>query len=611
MAIENNRGTGYERRGEIKQVDISRRPSQTARPQGRPRTQERATVPESDRPPVRGATYHRGTNTRARSARRRRRQRRRRLIGCVLFLLVLLAAVLGILYGRAKTSCQLEAGAELNPADFVRYGGKLPTVTEGLTKEQMCTPGTYTIKIKLAPFTYKAKVTVQDTVAPRGTGQEVYGMYGQIVSPESFLARVEDATDVTVSYVKQPDPKLAGEQDVQLLLTDEGGNTSKVNASLYVSNLMQTLTWEAGAAVPAARDFLEEIAGFEDTQISYVTDISGIDLSVLGTHEIQVLLDGRTFSTVLNVVDTVSPEVTVQHVEGWINKEIDPQAFVKKVVDATTMTYTYGQQPDWSKKGSGSAVLVATDAGGNRVQETVTYNLKEDTEAPQVSLSTIDIIIGEPVSYKKAVIFSDNCDKQDELTLTVDNSKVDPNTEGEYEVTYKVTDTSGNSTTKTGTVYVLAEKPIYYDEDMVNEKADEVLAEILNEGMSQLEQARAIYNWVHSKIGYISHSEKGDWVRGAYEGLVDRRGDCFVYAATARLLLTRAGIPNIDIVKSAVNPTHYWSLVDVGDGWYHFDATPRKDKTVFFMWTDEELKKYSESHKNSHIYDPSLYPEIN
>ena len=47
-----------------------------------------------------------------------------------------------------------------------------------------------------------------------------------------------------------------------------------------------------------------------------------------------------------------------------------------------------------------------------------------------------------------------------------------------------------------------------------------------------------------------------------------------IYASTAKELLTRAGIKNMDIVKAAVNPSHYWNLVDVGDGWQHFDSTP-------------------------------------
>ena len=124
------------------------------------------------------------------------------------------------------------------------------------------------------------------------------------------------------------------------------------------------------------------------------------------------------------------------------------------------------------------------------------------------------------------------------------------------------------------------------------------------------EKAKAIYKWLKSHIGYVNHSEKGNYMRGAYEGLFKSQGDCFVYAATAKELLTQAGIQNIDIVKLTTNPSHYWNLVYIEDGWYHFDSTPRKDKSEFFLLTNAELEEYSSTHGNTHKFDASLYPEI-
>ena len=48
--------------------------------------------------------------------------------------------------------------------------------------------------------------------------------------------------------------------------------------------------------------------------------------------------------------------------------------------------------------------------------------------------------------------------------------------------------------------------------------------------------------------------------------------------------------------------------MDVGDGWYHFDTTPRQGGGEFFLLTDEEILNYSKAHKNSHIFDQSKYP---
>lgn len=567
----------------------------------------------ANNPVYRSSVQGQGRNAHGRGGRRRRRRQRRNamlVMAGVFVAMILFLVVMTALYGRVEKTYILEAGQEIDLSRLVE-GKKIPSVIKDLTEAEKATPGQYKIKVKLSPFTYTVKVTVQDTTPPSGTAKEVLGLYGETLTPEMFLENCYDVTGVAANFVAEPDVNRAGYQNIGIQLKDGAGNTTLLETRLCISNLKREYVLEAGEPMPEAQAFLEEVAGLEDTQISYLTIASTIDTTILGEQSVLMLVDGVELQTVVRIVDTTHPVFTVKHVDGYVGKVLDASVFVDKVTDMTDVTYSYAQEPDWSKEGSGSAQVTVKDAAGNATTELVTYKLKKDTVPPEVSLSVIDIIIGEPVSYKKAVGYSDNADSKDELKLEVDNSRVDPSKVGTYKVVYTVTDTSGNSTTKEGTVKVLAEKPIYYDQDVVNAKADEVLASILKDGMTQYEQAKAIYNWVHSKIGYISHSEKGDMVRGAYEGLVDRRGDCFVYACTAKVLLTRAGIPNMDIVKSTVNPAHYWNLVDVGDGWYHFDATPRKDKTVFFMWTDAQLKEYSESHKNTHIYDASLYPEIN
>lgn len=598
----------------IQQIDISRKPA-AARPPQRTRTnqgpqgrqpQNRQAQgrppqnrPEQGRPPVRN---------------RRKKQRRSRGGYGFVALLLLLVLVVGVgiyLQGRVETAYVLEAGDSIVAEKLVLRGKAVPTILDNLTEEEIHTPGEYEIKVRLFPFTYTVKVTVQDTVAPQASGVSAFCKYGTELAVEAFVADVVDATDVTYAFETEPDFGKGGEQEVAVIYTDEAGNRTRVVSTLYISNLMNELVIEAGNPVPDAREFLEKIEGFDNTEVYYITDTGEIDTSIIGEYAISILVDGRESQVSLIVRDTIAPQFTVKHIDGWTLKPLMPEDFVVSGTDVTDITYRFATEPDWTKAGSGSVEIIAVDAAGNTSFQIASYKLTADTVAPEVSLSTIDIIIGEAVSYKKAVGYSDNADSKDELKLEIDNSKVDPNTEGTYTVTYTVTDTAGNSTTKTGEVYVLAEKPVYYDEDLVNEKADEVLAQILKDGMTPLEKARAIYNWVHGKIGYINHSEKTDWVRGAYEGLVKRQGDCYVYACTAKVLLTRAGIENMDIVKSQVNPSHYWNLVNLGEGWYHFDATPRKDKTVFFMWTDAQLMEYSESHKNTHIYDASLYPEIN
>ena len=67
----------------------------------------------------------------------------------------------------------------------------------------------------------------------------------------------------------------------------------------------------------------------------------------------------------------------------------------------------------------------------------------------------------------------------------------------------------------------------------------------------------------------------------------------------------------MDIEKIPAKTRHYWNLVDIGEGWYHFDTTPRKDRPTIFMWDEARMMDYSQNHNLSHNYDHSLYPVVN
>lgn len=144
-------------------------------------------------------------------------------------------------------------------------------------------------------------------------------------------------------------------------------------------------------------------------------------------------------------------------------------------------------------------------------------------------------------------------------------------------------------------------------EKQVDAMADQVLAGIVNDSMSQRQKAEAIYSWVRGHIRYVNHSEKGDWVKSAYDGFRTKRGDCYTYYSVSLALLTRVGIPCIEVVRT--DGHHWWELVQIDGQWYHFDTTPRAAGGTFCLLTDAELAAYSNGvGKGSHNFDRSLYP---
>lgn len=286
---------------------------------------------------------------------------------------------------------------------------------------------------------------------------------------------------------------------------------------------------------------------------------------------------------------------------------LTPEDFVTDIVSETAVTVSFVDVPNFTQAGTQRVgVRLTTEEGG----ESILYaqlTVIADTTPPVISgVTNQTVLLGETVAYKKGVTVTDDYDE--EIELEVDSSQVNPTVAGDYLVTYRATDRSGNAAEVTA--YFSFTQPSEYS-DLAMEKAQEVLDKITTGDMSQEQVVEAIYNWCRSNIGYTSHSDKEDWQKAAVQGFTQRSGDCYVYFATAKAMFEAAGIPNIDVEKIYVEgrAMHYWSLVNCGNGWYHFDATPRVGEgDDFCMVTDTFLETYSQSHNNSHEFDHSLYP---
>lgn len=530
---------------------------------------------------------------------------RKKKISLIILAVILVGAVVGgWLYvdSLAYKVCRVEAGVEVIPSDFLKTPDEEAYFTEESEAFSITKPGEYQIKVKSGWFTHTSTLYIEDTIQPKGQAQDIRLELGETCTAGDFVVDVEDVTDVKISFAHEPDFAKPGSQTVKLLLSDLGNNALMLQAELFISQVEEELIWEAGEAAPAVTDFL-----IEAKEAAFVTDVSAIDMSRIADHEIVILADGNEYQSLLHVVDTTAPDAQLQEVSDFALVPKVPEDFVVAIEDVTEVSVTFIQEPDLSVVGTQVVELLLTDEAGNETVKQTSLHLEADTEAPVLTgVKDILIYVGDAIAYRKGVEVTDNCPEG--LTFEIDNSQVKLAEAGEYPVTYSATDLAGNVTEQVITVTI---KPRSHTQEEIDALADAVLAKIIKPEMTQLEIVRAIYDYNMSHIRYINHSDKGDWIQAAYEGLAEGKGDCYVYACTAKQLLTRAGITNMDIAKIPARTSHYWNLVDIGDGWYHFDTTPRKDHPTIFMWTDEEMMAYSAKHGKSHNYDPALYPEIN
>ncbi len=543
---------------------------------------------------------------RKRAIARRKRQRRRRMIRRMIFLTFFLLLIIAgggfflFTYTAINDYVIAEAGTELNVNDFAKRGQKAKLLDGNVY--DMSVPGEYDLKVRVGLFSHNVILKVVDTVAPVVHVREASVTVGEEINPDLFIESYEDATEIKASLETKIDTSEKGKYDVMLSFTDLGGNTVTEESVLYVSPYVAEYELEAGSPLPSPADLAV------CSQNGVITTGEGdIILNHVGDFVLNIAESGLEYPIVVHVVDTTAPVIKVKDIEAYFTSELKGTEFIAECYDATDITARFETEPDMSSKDSQEVTITFTDEGGNSVTESAHLTLKKDKEAPVIACQEhVQMNLGDSVLYRELVSVTDN--DFNNVTLDIDKDTVNVNEEGSYTVTFTATDRAGNQTSREMVIEVI--KPAYSQEE-VDALADEVLAKIINDTMSDKEKAEAIYRWVQGNVGYISHSEKDDWLKAAYEGLHDHQGDCFVFAKVSKELLTRAGIRNMDIDKIPAQTMHYWNLVDYGEGWYHFDTTPRRNAHNFCLVTDAELMEYSKSNNNSHNYDPDDYPEIN
>lgn len=376
-------------------------------------------------------------------------------------------------------------------------------------------------------------------------------------------------------------------------------------ALLIPWNVHLSVTVEAGI-----REIPLERFSRDGKPLELLTDASGIDLDQPGEHKLELARGNRTFRCTLRIVDTTPPTgVPVAHTI-YNDESLDAVDFVIDIRDATKTAVAFEKTPDFTKAGEQSVTLLLTDTSGNVGTVTAKLTVLVDTTAPEFSpMEPLKVNLGQTVSYRKDVTATDDRDGQ--LQFTIDSSRVNLEQEGTYPITYEATDSSGNTTRVERTIQVSASLVI--NQELVEEKAKEILEKIIREDMNDHEKIKQIYNYVRQNVAYTSSSEK-DILSAAYKAMVKRRGDCYNYFAMAKVLLDLCGIENLPVERYKAKSTHYWLLVNVGTGWYHYDPSPQSTEDPFrcFMKTDKQVKAYARSRidgrSDYYKFDESKYP---
>lgn len=461
-------------------------------------------------------------------------------------------------------------------------------------------PGTYYVTVEIDGKYYKSKLIAVDRDAPVVVGKDAEISRAEIkgnasLMPSDFVYSYKDADDVTMFFVDTPDYASGDVIDVKIAVADISGNTTIINRKLYVVE-HKGMDVELGS-VAISDNILT--AGLDGAKAALVS--GSVDTNSLGRYPIVVDVDGVQKSVCINVVDPDAPSANAVAVSLEEKKDIVPGMFVSDVKDSSKVTITFENEPDKVNRGLQIIRLKLTDEAGNFSYVDTTLNILYDAISPELAgVTDITTFIRQKPDYLLGVSGTDDVDGV--LTVKVDDSKVNYEVPGVYDVTYSATDKSGN-----GVVRVTRVEVKNVTREYVDTMVDDILKDIVDDSMSITQKARAAYDYIQENVRYINQADQSSVEKAAYDGLTLGVGDCFTFASLLEVFMERLGAETDFVSRDSDTSNHYWILCNLGKGWYHMDATPRNSTYKCFMKTDAENVAEAAYYW---VYDKSLYPAV-
>lgn len=501
---------------------------------------------------------------------------------------------------RVKDYVEYEFGTEFPPVESFIFSdidtGKMITNLETTVDK----PGTYYVTIEIDGKNYKTKLIAVDKTAPVVVGRDAEITYADIenkkaLMPNDFVYSFEDAADVSMYFLDTPDYAGKSVTDVNIAISDVSGNTTIISRKLYVVE-------HKGMDVALYSGVVTDnvlTAGIDGVKVSLVS--GSVDTNKLGRYPVVVNVDGEERNICINVVDPDAPSANAVAVVLDSKKDIVPEMFVADVSDTSKVKLEFENDIDTINRGIQMVRVKLTDEGGNYSYINTTLNILYDAIKPEITgVASVTTYIRQKPDYLLGVSAVDDVDGI--LNITVDDSKVNYEIPGIYQVTYKASDNSGNVITQNANVEVMN-----VTRELVDSMVDDILKDLVNESMTMKEKAWACYVYIQDNVRYINQADQSSTAKAAYDGLTLGVGDCFTYASLVEVFFERIGAETVFVKRHNGVYNHYWELCNLGTGWYHVDATPRNSVFKCFMKTDAELQAESSTYW---IYDKTLYPEV-
>ncbi len=204
-----------------------------------------------------------------------------------------------------------------------------------------------------------------------------------------------------------------------------------------------------------------------DLTSDIIIDFSNVNVASIGTYTVTYSVTDshhniKVENIQLSIVDNVSPEISgyKNHTVEVFTPSIDYLDGVEAMdlYDGNVLVNIDDTNVNLNCVGQYDVTLSAVDSSGNETNERIIVNVV-DTNSPEISgykNYTVEVFTSS-IDYLDGVIATDLYDQN--VLLSVDDSLVDLNELGQYEVIISATDSSGNVTQETIKVNVVDTTP--------------------------------------------------------------------------------------------------------------------------------------------------------
>ncbi len=136
--------------------------------------------------------------------------------------------------------------------------------------------------------------------------------------------------------------------------------------------------------------------------------------------------------------------------------------------------------------------------------------------------------------------------------------------------------------------------------DLAGSIADEVISQVVTPGMTQYEQAKAVYSYLAQEVSYDQryYSDRSNMPyesQTALGALRDHLAICGGYANALKILYEKIGIPCYNVTGKYFSENHMWNLAKLDGEWLWFDATSDRGNSPEYGFLRFALKELDET----------------